>query len=168
MPRILFIVVFDPLPVHLPPVTTMVEEANSKQRTKKAEPGNRWKASYLDKHCESSEADACGNVLEEEEAPECPEEMGDEAEEEGDETDAEHGQVEKGKEESSEAGEESATLPIEAAAGGEHMELLGGEGQLQHQRENPPNKCRCTHELQVALCRMSRCCLRPRGGSRCR
>ena len=88
--------------------------------------------------------------MEEEEAPECPEEMGDEAEEKeeeghavrlegGDETDAEHGQVEKGKEESSEAGEESATLPIEAAAGGEHMELLGGEGQLQHQRENPPN-----------------------------
>ena len=88
--------------------------------------------------------------MEEEEATECPDEMSDEAEQEeeeglavrlegGDEADDEHGRIEEGKEEGSETSEESAALPIEAAAGGEHVELLGGEGQLQHQRENPPN-----------------------------
>ena len=57
----------------------------------------------------------------------------------GEEADDKDGRVEEGEEEGSEASEESATLSIEAATRGEHKELLGGEGQLQHQRENPPN-----------------------------
>lgn len=171
---LLFIVVFNPLSIHLRPVTTTIEQVNSKLRTKKAEPGKRWKASYLDEHCEGSETDACWNIFEEEEATECSEEMSDEAEHEeeeghavllveggGEEADDKDGRVEEGEEQGSEASEESTTLPIEAATCREHKELFGGEGQLQHQRENPPNNCRYSQELQVALCRMSRRCLRP-------
>ena len=57
----------------------------------------------------------------------------------GAEADDKDGRVEEGEEEGSETSEESATLPIEAATCGEHKEFFGGEGQLQHQRENPPN-----------------------------
>ena len=59
--------------------------------------------------------------------------------ERGEEADDEHGGVEEGEEEGGEGGEEAAALPIEAVAGGEHLELLGGGGQLQHQRENAPD-----------------------------
>ena len=59
--------------------------------------------------------------------------------ERGDEADEEHAGVEEGEEEGGEGGEEAAALPIEAVAGGEHLELLRGGGQLQHQRENAPD-----------------------------
>lgn len=81
-----FVVVLNPLSVHLRPVsTTTAEQANSKQRTKKAEPGKRWEAGHLDEQCESSEADAGRNILVEEQAAECSDEMDEETEEEEEE-----------------------------------------------------------------------------------
>ena len=106
---------------------------------------------HLDKQCESSEADASRNILVEEQAADCPDEVDEEAEEEeeqdwadvklerGEEADEEDGRVEEGEEEGGEGSEEATALPIEGVAGGEHVELLGGGGQLQHQRENAPN-----------------------------
>ena len=87
----------------------------------------------------------------EEQAADCPDEMGEEAEEEeeqdgadvqlerGEEADEEHSRVEEGEEEGGEGSEEAPALPIEGVAGGEHVELLGRRGDLQHQRENAPN-----------------------------
>ena len=86
----------------------------------------------------------------EEETAKCPDEMDEEAEhkeeqgqavrlERGDEADEERDRVEEGEEEGGEGSEEATALPIEGVAGGEHVELLGGGGQLQHQRENAPN-----------------------------
>ena len=86
----------------------------------------------------------------EEQAAECPDEMVEKAEQEeeedcvvwlerGGKAEGEHCGVEEGKEDCGEGSEESATLAIESGTGGEHVELLGGRGKLQRQRENAPN-----------------------------